>query len=205
MIRSAQSERTIKATDFFKLPRESMVAENVLQPGEVLTEVVIPSVPTHSATIELREKQSFDWPMAMASVGGAGAGQVAGLFRRGGAGAVAESAGDGRAGLVGRHARACGQGGRCRGTRGRTDVSERLQDSTDQGRGEAGATRPPPAWRLNHEDHPRWSRSEPDSESHEHRPPALLRPAPLPRPCTTAPTSARANSTNPTPPSTGAC
>lgn len=44
-----------------------MYAENGLQPGEVLTEVVIPSVSTLSATIELREKQSFDWPMAMAS------------------------------------------------------------------------------------------------------------------------------------------
>lgn len=68
VIRNAEGERAIKATDFFKLPRESMYAEHALQPGEVLTEAVIPSVPTHSASVELREKQSFDWPMAMASV-----------------------------------------------------------------------------------------------------------------------------------------
>lgn len=67
VIKSSGGERTIKATDFFKLPRESMYAENVLQPGEVLTEVVVPAVPSHSASVELREKQSFDWPMTMAS------------------------------------------------------------------------------------------------------------------------------------------
>lgn len=68
VIKSSAGERTIKAVDFFKLPRESMYAENVIQPGEVLTEAVIPVVPSHSASVELREKQSFDWPMAMASV-----------------------------------------------------------------------------------------------------------------------------------------
>jgi len=68
VIKSAKGERTLPAGDFFKLPRESMYAENVLADGEVLTEVVIPDVPAVSATVELREKQSFDWPMAMASV-----------------------------------------------------------------------------------------------------------------------------------------
>ncbi len=67
VIKSAKGERTVKAADFFKLPRESMYAENQLEEGEVLAEVVIPNVPTHSASVELREKQSFDWPMAMAS------------------------------------------------------------------------------------------------------------------------------------------
>lgn len=76
IIRKADGERTIKAADFFKLPRESMYAENVLAPGEVLAEVVIPSTPSRSATVELREKQSFDWPMAMAS-----AARVDGVWR----------------------------------------------------------------------------------------------------------------------------
>jgi xanthine dehydrogenase YagS FAD-binding subunit len=66
-IKSFEGDRSVKAADFFKLPRESMYAENQLSAGEVLTEVVIPSVPTHSAAVELREKQSFDWPMAMAT------------------------------------------------------------------------------------------------------------------------------------------
>lgn len=68
VVKSSGGERTIKAADFFKLPRESMYAEHVLAPGEVLTEIVVPAVPSHSASVELREKQSFDWPMAMASV-----------------------------------------------------------------------------------------------------------------------------------------
>ncbi len=67
VIRSSDGESTIKAADFFKLPHESMYAENVLEPGEVLAEVVIPSLPSRSATVELREKQSFDWPMATAT------------------------------------------------------------------------------------------------------------------------------------------
>lgn len=66
-IKSAEGDRSVKAADFFKLPRESMYAENVLTDGEVLTEIMIPNVPTHSAAVELREKQSFDWPMAMAA------------------------------------------------------------------------------------------------------------------------------------------
>lgn len=68
VVRKAGSERTIKAIDFFKLPRESMYAENVLAPNEILTEVLVPALPSRSASVELREKQSFDWPMAMASV-----------------------------------------------------------------------------------------------------------------------------------------
>jgi xanthine dehydrogenase YagS FAD-binding subunit len=68
VIKNADGERPITAADFFRLPRESMYAENILQPGEVVTEAVIRSVPTRSASVELREKQSFDWPMAMASV-----------------------------------------------------------------------------------------------------------------------------------------
>ena len=67
VIKSAKEERTVKAADFFKLPRESMYAENVLQTGEVLAEVIVPAVPSHSASVELREKQSFDWPITMAS------------------------------------------------------------------------------------------------------------------------------------------
>jgi xanthine dehydrogenase YagS FAD-binding subunit len=34
----------------------------------VITEVVLPTAPSASATIELREKQSFDWPLVMACV-----------------------------------------------------------------------------------------------------------------------------------------
>jgi xanthine dehydrogenase YagS FAD-binding subunit len=60
--------RRIKAAEFFVLPEQSLLSENVLKPGEIVTEVMLPKAPTMSATIELREKQSFDWPLVMACV-----------------------------------------------------------------------------------------------------------------------------------------
>lgn len=58
----------IPAAEFFVLPEQSLKTENVLKSGQIITEVILPKVPTLSATIELREKQSFDWPVAMACV-----------------------------------------------------------------------------------------------------------------------------------------
>jgi len=67
VVRNADGERTIKARDFFVMPNVKLTSENVLEDGDVLTEVVIPKAPEQSATIELREKQSFDWPIMIAS------------------------------------------------------------------------------------------------------------------------------------------
>lgn len=69
IIRSAQSKpQSVKAAEFFVLPEQSLKGENVLKAGEVVTEVVLPRAPLQSATVELREKLSFDWPVAMACV-----------------------------------------------------------------------------------------------------------------------------------------
>jgi xanthine dehydrogenase YagS FAD-binding subunit len=69
VIRSAEGEpRRMKAADFFVLPEVSLMKENVLEPWQVVTQIVLPNAPTASATVELREKQSFDWPVAMACV-----------------------------------------------------------------------------------------------------------------------------------------
>jgi xanthine dehydrogenase YagS FAD-binding subunit len=69
VIRSATApDERIQASDFFKLPHESLYAENILKPGQIITEIVLPRAPTASATIELREKQSFDWPMVICAV-----------------------------------------------------------------------------------------------------------------------------------------
>jgi xanthine dehydrogenase YagS FAD-binding subunit len=77
VVRSAAGkEQRIKAADFFVMPDQSLHAENVLKPGQVITEIVLPTAPTQSATVELREKQSFDWPIAIAS-----AARVNGLWR----------------------------------------------------------------------------------------------------------------------------
>jgi xanthine dehydrogenase YagS FAD-binding subunit len=69
VVRSAEGEpQRIKTADFFALPNTSLSAENVLKPGQVVSEIILPTAPSQSATIELREKQSFDWPLAIACV-----------------------------------------------------------------------------------------------------------------------------------------
>jgi xanthine dehydrogenase YagS FAD-binding subunit len=69
VIRAADAQpRTIKAADFFVGPDKSLMKENVLDPSEIVSEIVLPAPPTASATVELREKQSFDWPLVMACV-----------------------------------------------------------------------------------------------------------------------------------------
>ncbi len=67
--RSADAEpERMKAADLFVMPAQSIYAENVLKPGQIISEVILPNMPRQSATIELREKQSFDWPLVIASV-----------------------------------------------------------------------------------------------------------------------------------------
>ena len=67
VVRSAEGKpQRVKAADFFVLPSQSLYSENLLKPGQIISEVILPTAPSHSATIELREKQSFDWPIAIA-------------------------------------------------------------------------------------------------------------------------------------------
>lgn len=69
VVRSAEGDpQQIPAADFFVLPSVSLMTENVLKPGQIISEVILPQAPRQSATIELREKQSFDWPLTMACV-----------------------------------------------------------------------------------------------------------------------------------------
>jgi xanthine dehydrogenase YagS FAD-binding subunit len=69
VIQSADGEpKQVKAAEFFLLPEQSLKSENILKPGEIISEVIVPKAPAQSAAIELREKQSFDWPIMMACV-----------------------------------------------------------------------------------------------------------------------------------------
>ncbi len=65
-LQKKDSERVVKAEDFFVTPDKSMYAENTLEDGELLSKIVIPKFPEKSGYIEFREKQSFDWPLASA-------------------------------------------------------------------------------------------------------------------------------------------
>lgn len=60
--------REIDAGQFFQMPNQNLYGESVLQPGEILTHVLLPAPGQRSATYEVRFKQSHDWPLAAASV-----------------------------------------------------------------------------------------------------------------------------------------
>lgn len=64
-----EGEREIEADKFFVMPDRNMFGETVLEPSELVTEVVIPTSRNLSAaTYEVKFKQSHDWPIATASV-----------------------------------------------------------------------------------------------------------------------------------------
>jgi xanthine dehydrogenase YagS FAD-binding subunit len=65
----AKGPRVVPAAGFFVLPAEEPTRENVLQPGEILTEIRVPSAAGwRSAYHEVRERAAFDWPLVAAAV-----------------------------------------------------------------------------------------------------------------------------------------
>ena len=66
----AKGWREVALADFFRAPKSDSERENILQPKDILAEIVIPAASKgqHSATYEVREKEALDWPLASASV-----------------------------------------------------------------------------------------------------------------------------------------
>jgi xanthine dehydrogenase YagS FAD-binding subunit len=62
--------RTVRASEFFVIPKSDNDRENILKPNEVLTHIVIPASARgfRSATYEVRHKTALDWPLAAAAV-----------------------------------------------------------------------------------------------------------------------------------------
>jgi xanthine dehydrogenase YagS FAD-binding subunit len=62
--------KQIELEHFFVLPQADVLRENVLQPGEIMTEIVVPAPGSdiNSVYLEAREKQSFDWPLVSIAV-----------------------------------------------------------------------------------------------------------------------------------------
>lgn len=60
--------REVDAEKFFVSPSQNMERESVLQANEIVTHVVLGGGNAHSATYEVRQKATHDWPIAMASV-----------------------------------------------------------------------------------------------------------------------------------------
>jgi xanthine dehydrogenase YagS FAD-binding subunit len=65
-----KGERMVKAADYFTMPtKENVQRENVLQPDELLTHVILPAPGSvKSGHYEVRFKTSHDWPIAFATV-----------------------------------------------------------------------------------------------------------------------------------------
>ena len=64
-ITSSDGKREIELEKFFQPPAVDLHRENILQPGEVVTEIRIPAPPENSKShyIKQGEKESFDWPI----------------------------------------------------------------------------------------------------------------------------------------------
>ncbi len=66
---SASGKRSVELGRFFLAPDDPTVREVDLKPNEILTEILVPpSSGVRSATYEVRQRESLDWPLATASV-----------------------------------------------------------------------------------------------------------------------------------------
>ena len=123
--------REIDAGEFFQLPNANLYGENVLQPNEIITHVILPAPGQRSAAYEVRFKQSHDWPLAAAAVNlvmsGLGGEVRAHRDGRGGADSVARAGRRARAGRQGDHRSARGRSGERGG--GRRAADERTTNT----------------------------------------------------------------------------
>lgn len=64
------TEREIPIDNFYRVPPNPQDDEHVLEPGELIRFIDVPlnMAGPRSAFVEIREKQAFDWPLAMCAV-----------------------------------------------------------------------------------------------------------------------------------------
>ncbi|MET0233615.1 MAG: xanthine dehydrogenase family protein subunit M [Kibdelosporangium sp.] len=67
---SAEGTRTVKLTDFYRLPGDTPEVENDLRPGELITEVVVPRLDwaRRSTYVKVRSRQSYEFALCSAAV-----------------------------------------------------------------------------------------------------------------------------------------
>jgi xanthine dehydrogenase YagS FAD-binding subunit len=64
-----KGKREVALEKFFVIPKTEREREHDLRPNEILTEVVIPPASgAKAAHYEIRQKEAFDWPLAVAAV-----------------------------------------------------------------------------------------------------------------------------------------
>lgn len=66
-LESAGGKRTLPIAKFFVSASDDVTRENVLKPEELIVRVRVPQAPEKSGHVEIRHKESFDWPLAMCS------------------------------------------------------------------------------------------------------------------------------------------
>jgi xanthine dehydrogenase YagS FAD-binding subunit len=70
VIVSRKGERVLPLNEFFVAPADDVTKENVLQPGELLTEIRVPAPVDglRSAYVKQGQRESYDWPLADVAV-----------------------------------------------------------------------------------------------------------------------------------------
>lgn len=68
-IHGPKGSRDVALEKFFVTPQSDTDREYDLKPGEIVTEIIVPSaIGSKSATYEVRQKEALDWPLAAAAV-----------------------------------------------------------------------------------------------------------------------------------------
>ena len=64
-----KGKRELALEKFFVVPKAEGEREHDLRPNEIVTEVLLPPAPgVQAANYEIRQKEAFDWPLAVAAV-----------------------------------------------------------------------------------------------------------------------------------------
>lgn len=62
-------QRDLELAKFYRVPQSADDREHDLKPNELVTEIIVPPMQNaKTAQYEVRQKQAFDWPLALASV-----------------------------------------------------------------------------------------------------------------------------------------
>jgi xanthine dehydrogenase YagS FAD-binding subunit len=67
-ITGKKGKREVALEKFFVSPVENVRRENILEPGELITAIVVPATTDRNAYYKQGEKESFDWPLADVAV-----------------------------------------------------------------------------------------------------------------------------------------
>ena len=67
-ITTKKGKREVALEEFFVSPVHNVRRENILEPGELITAIVVPATDTRNAYYKQGEKESFDWPIADVAV-----------------------------------------------------------------------------------------------------------------------------------------